>query len=52
MADLITTEMGAPTSFSNLAQSPAPWMQIEAFLAVARELPVGGDAVPGRSAPT
>ena len=39
MADLITTEMGAPTSFSNLAQSPAPWMQIEAFLAIAREFP-------------
>src|ERR1044072_8371298 len=29
MAGLITTEMGSPTSFSNLAQSPAPWMQIE-----------------------
>jgi len=39
MADLITTEMGAPTSFSNLAQSPAPWMQIEAFLGIAREFP-------------
>ncbi len=39
MADLITLEMGAPTSFSNLAQSPAPWMQIEAFLAIAREYP-------------
>ena len=39
MADLITIEMGSPTSFSNLAQSPAPWMQIEAFLAIARELP-------------
>lgn len=39
MAGLITTEMGSPTSFSNLAQSPAPWMQIEAFLAVAREFP-------------
>jgi aldehyde dehydrogenase (NAD+) len=37
MADLITIEMGSPTAFSNLAQSPAPWMQIEAFLAVARE---------------
>ena len=36
MADLITLEMGSPTSFSNLAQSPAPWMQIEAFLAIAR----------------
>ncbi len=39
MADLITTEMGSPTSFSNLAQAPAPWMQIEAFLAVARAFP-------------
>ena len=39
MADLITLEMGAPTSFSNLAQSPAPWMQIETFLAIAREFP-------------
>ena len=38
MADVITTEMGSPTSFSNLAQSPAPWMQIEAFLGIAREL--------------
>lgn len=37
MADLITLEMGSPTSFSNLAQSPAPWMQIESFLAIARE---------------
>ncbi len=37
MADLITTEMGSPTSFSNLAQSPAPWMQIEAFMGIARE---------------
>jgi aldehyde dehydrogenase (NAD+) len=39
MADLITLEMGSPTSFSNLAQSPAPWMQIESFLAIAREFP-------------
>jgi len=39
MADLITLEMGSPTSFSNLAQSPAPWMQIEAFLGIAREYP-------------
>jgi aldehyde dehydrogenase (NAD+) len=39
MADLITIEMGSPTSFSNLAQSPAPWMQIESFLAIAREFP-------------
>jgi aldehyde dehydrogenase (NAD+) len=39
MADLITAEMGSPTSFSNLAQSPAPWMQIEAFLGIARDYP-------------
>ncbi|UDY24338.1 aldehyde dehydrogenase [Nocardioides sp. Kera G14] len=39
MAELITTEIGSPISFSNLAQSPAPWMQIEAFLAIAREFP-------------
>ncbi|MEJ7833834.1 MAG: aldehyde dehydrogenase [Nocardioides sp.] len=39
MAELITIEMGSPTSFANLAQSPAPWMQIEAFLTVAREFP-------------
>ena len=39
MAEVITTEIGTPISFSNLAQSPAPWMQIEAFLAIAREFP-------------
>jgi aldehyde dehydrogenase (NAD+) len=39
MADLITAEMGSPTSFSNLAQAPAPWMMIEAFLTVARNFP-------------
>ncbi len=39
MAEVITTEIGSPISFSNLAQSPAPWMQIEAFLAIAREFP-------------
>lgn len=39
MADLISMEMGAPTSFSNLAQAPAPWMQIEAFLGIARAYP-------------
>ncbi len=39
MGEVITTEMGSPTSFSQLAQSPAPWMQIEAFLAIAREFP-------------
>ena len=39
MAELISLEMGSPTSFSQLAQSPAPWMQIESFLAIAREFP-------------
>jgi aldehyde dehydrogenase (NAD+) len=39
MAELITLEMGSPTSFSNLAQAPAPWMQIEAFLGIARSFP-------------
>jgi betaine-aldehyde dehydrogenase len=39
MAELITIEMGSPTSFANLAQSPAPWMQIEAFIAIARDFP-------------
>jgi aldehyde dehydrogenase (NAD+) len=39
MAEVITTEIGTPISFSNLAQSPAPWMQIEAFLNIAREFP-------------
>jgi betaine-aldehyde dehydrogenase len=39
MAEVITSEIGAPISFSKLAQAPAPWMQIEAFLAIAREYP-------------
>ena len=39
MAEVISTEMGAPLSFSNLAQAPAPWMQIEAFLGIARAYP-------------
>ena len=46
MADLITLEMGSPTSFANLAQSPAPWMQIEAFLGIAREFPWEAGAAP------
>ncbi len=39
MATVISTEMGSPISFSNIAQSAAPWMQIEAFLTIAREFP-------------
>jgi betaine-aldehyde dehydrogenase len=53
MARVISTEMGSPISFSALAQAPAPWMQIEAFLAIARDFPwearrpgaLGGDVV-------
>jgi len=39
MAEVITTEMGSTISFSNLAQSPMAWLQIEAFLNIAREYP-------------
>ena len=39
MAEVITTEMGSPISFSNLAQSPAPWMMLNTFLQVAAEYP-------------
>jgi aldehyde dehydrogenase (NAD+) len=39
MAEVITTEMGSPISFSQLAQSPAPWMMLNAFLQVAAEFP-------------
>jgi betaine-aldehyde dehydrogenase len=39
MSDVITAEMGSPTSFSQLAQAPAPWMMLTAFINVAKELP-------------
>jgi aldehyde dehydrogenase (NAD+) len=39
MADLITSEMGSPASFSQLAQSPAPWMMLNAFIEVAKGYP-------------
>jgi len=53
MAEVISTEMGSPIAFSKLAQAPAPWMQIEAFLKIAREYPweetrpgaLGGDVL-------
>ncbi|QYJ02559.1 aldehyde dehydrogenase [Nocardioides panacisoli] len=53
MAEVISTEMGSPITFSNLAQSPAPWMQVEAFLGIARGFPweatrpgaLGGDVL-------
>jgi aldehyde dehydrogenase (NAD+) len=37
MAQVITEEMGSPISFSNLAQSPAPWLIVNSFLTTARE---------------
>ena len=39
MAQIITDEMGAPISFSKLAQSPAPWMMLKTFLGIAAEHP-------------
>ena len=39
LAEIITTEMGSPISFSQLAQTPAPWMMLNAFVQVAAELP-------------
>ena len=32
MAEVITTEMGSPISFSQLAQAPAPWMMLNTFI--------------------
>ncbi len=37
MAEIITVEMGSPISFSQLAQSPAPWMMLNSFITVAEE---------------
>ena len=39
MADVITTEMGSPTSFSQLAQAPAPWLMLNTFIEVAKAYP-------------
>ena len=44
MAQVITTEMGSPISFSQLAQSPAPWMMLNSFIAEAQKYDVGGGA--------
>ncbi len=35
LAQVITTEMGSPISFSQLAQTPAPWMMLNTFIAEA-----------------
>jgi aldehyde dehydrogenase (NAD+) len=53
MAALITEEMGSPITFSQLAQSPAPWMMLNTFLQVGAEFPweerragsLGGDVI-------
>jgi betaine-aldehyde dehydrogenase len=39
MAAIITEEMGSPISFSQLAQSPAPWMMLNTFLQIGAEYP-------------
>ena len=39
LAEVITTEMGSPISFSQLAQTPAPWLMLNSFIAVASEFP-------------
>ncbi len=39
MAQVITTEMGSPISFSQLAQSPAPWMMLNSFIGEAAKYP-------------
>ena len=39
MAQVITTEMGSSISFSQLAQSPAPWMMLNSFIAEAAKYP-------------
>jgi aldehyde dehydrogenase (NAD+) len=39
MAAVITEEMGSPITFSNLAQSPAPWMMLNTFLQIGAEYP-------------
>ncbi|MCU1430234.1 MAG: aldehyde dehydrogenase [Actinomycetia bacterium] len=39
MAEVITLEMGSPITFSNLAQSPAPWLMLNSFIDVAKQYP-------------
>ncbi|MGH9027195.1 MAG: aldehyde dehydrogenase, partial [Acidimicrobiia bacterium] len=39
LANVITEEMGSPISFSNLAQSPAPWLMLNTFIQIANEFP-------------
>jgi betaine-aldehyde dehydrogenase len=37
LAQVITDEMGSPISFSQLAQTPAPWMMLSSFINVAQQ---------------
>ncbi len=37
MASIVSEEMGSPISFSNLAQSPAPWMLLTSFIEAAKQ---------------
>jgi betaine-aldehyde dehydrogenase len=39
MSNLITTEMGSPILFSQLAQVPVPWMMLDAFIKNAEKHP-------------
>lgn len=39
MAQIITTEMGSPISFSQLAQAPAAWMMLNSFITEAQNYP-------------
>jgi betaine-aldehyde dehydrogenase len=39
LAQVITDEMGSPISFSQLAQTPAPWMMLNTFIAEAAKYP-------------
>jgi betaine-aldehyde dehydrogenase len=39
MAQIITTEMGSPISFSQLAQAPAAWMMLNTFITEAQNYP-------------
>jgi betaine-aldehyde dehydrogenase len=38
LAAVITEEMGSPITFSQLAQTPAPWMMLTSFLQVAQQI--------------
>jgi betaine-aldehyde dehydrogenase len=39
MAAIVTEEMGSPITFSQLAQSPAPWMMLNTFIQIAADYP-------------